>query len=296
MKKVYVPLDGSERAEAALGAAVPLATRLGAELVLLSARRPDVGIGTTRTYLDARAASLDRPARSLLVLDRDPAAAIALAANEQDAVVCMATRGRGAFRQAVLGSVAEEVVRASTTPLVLVGPRFQSTWELGETPIVLAGLDGSDPSRAAAFAAGGLALEMRARVRVVEVLRPSDVITVGEFPTTDVELLEEVVGQLEASGVAAEHRDDRRVRSGRRTRAGCRRAARGIHRGREPWALRPRSHCARERLDAHGEPGVVPRARCRAQVVGTPPRPRESRSEGCDSMKTIGLSKLRHVG
>ena len=42
MKTVFVPLDGSERAEAALGAAVPLATRLGAELVLLSARWPDV--------------------------------------------------------------------------------------------------------------------------------------------------------------------------------------------------------------------------------------------------------------
>src|SRR6476661_2224975 len=159
MKKVFVPLDGSERAEAALGAAVPLATRLGAELVLLSARWPDGGIGTTRTYLDARAASLDGPARSFLVLDRDPAAAIALAANERDAVVCMATRGRGDLRQAVLGSVAEEVIRVSTTPLVLVGPRFQSTWELGETPIVLAGLDGSDPSRAAALAAGRLALE-----------------------------------------------------------------------------------------------------------------------------------------
>ena len=272
MKTVFVPLDGSERAEAALGAAVPLATRLGAELVLLAARWPNVAIETTRKYLDVRAASLDRPARTLLVLDRDPADAIALAANEHDAVVCMATRGRGAVRQAVLGSVAEEVVRASTTPLVLVGPRFESTWELGETPIVLAGLDGSDPSRAAALAAGGLALEMRARVRVVEVLRPSDVITVGEFPTTDVELLEEVVGRARGQRRCRGVRGDRRVRSRRRARAGCRRAARGLHRAREPWALRPRSHCARERLDAHRESSVVPRTRCRAQVVGTPRR------------------------
>ena len=205
MKTVFVPLDGSERAESALGAAVPLATRLGAELVLLSARWPDVEIDTTRNYLDVRASSLDRPARTLLVLDRDPADAIALAAYEHDAVVCMATRGRGALRQAVLGSVAEEVVRTSVTPLMLVGPRFESTWKLGETPMVLAGLDGSGPSRAAALAAGGLAREIGARVRVVEVLRPSDVVALGEVATTPVELLEEVVGQLEAGGVAAEY-------------------------------------------------------------------------------------------
>ena len=205
MKTVFVPLDGSERAEAALGAAVPLATRLGAELVLLSARWPNVAIETTRDYLDVQAASLDRPARTLLVLDRDPADAIALAANEHDAIVCMATRGRGAMRQAVLGSVAEEVVRRSATPLMMVGPRFESTWKLGDTPMVLAGLHGSDRSPAAALAAGCLAREIRARVRVVEVLRPSDIVALGEVPTSPVELLEEVVGQLEAGGVAAEY-------------------------------------------------------------------------------------------
>ena len=205
MKTVFVPLDGSERAEAALVAAVPLATRLDAELVLLAARWPHAAIETTRKYLDERAASLDRPARTLVVLDRDPAAAIALAASEHDAVVCMSTRGRGAVREAVLGSVAEEVVRVSTTPILLVGPRFESTWELGENPIVLAGLDGSSPSRAAALAAGGLALDMRARVRVVEVLLPYHVITDAETPTPEVELIEEVVGELEASGVVAEY-------------------------------------------------------------------------------------------
>ncbi len=205
MKTVYVPLDGSERAEAALGAAAPLATRIGAELVLLSARWPNADIETARSYLDVRAAFLEQPARTWLVLDREPAEAIVLAACERDAVVCMATRGRGALKTAVLGSVAEEVVRTSPTPLILVGPRFESTWELGASPLVLAGLDGSSISRAAALAAGDLAVEIGARVRVVEVLRPSDVITVGSFPAADADLLEEVEGKLLARGVPAEH-------------------------------------------------------------------------------------------
>ena len=205
MKTIYVPLDGSERAETALGAAAPLAARVGAELVLLSARWPNADIETARSYLDVRAAFLEQSARTWLVLDRDPAEAIALAAGEPDAVVCMATRGRGALRNAVLGSVAEEVVRTSPTPLVLVGPRFEPTWELGASPLVVAGLDGSHLSRAAALAAGDLALEMGARVRVVEVLRPSDVITVGTFPTADADLLEQVVAELLSRGVVAEH-------------------------------------------------------------------------------------------
>ena len=205
MKTVYVPLDGSERAEAALGAAAPFAARIGAELVLLSAHWPNADIETARNYLDVRAAFLEQPARTWLVLDRDPVDAIVLAACERDAVVCMATRGRGALRTAVLGSVAEEVVRTSPTPLVLVGPRFESTWELGASPLVLAGLDGSRLSRAAALAAGDLALEMGASVRVVEVLRPSDVITVGSFPTADADVLKEVEAKLLSRGVSAEH-------------------------------------------------------------------------------------------
>lgn len=204
-KTVYVPLDGSERAEAALGPAMALASRAGAALVLLSAHWPDAGPDTPRDYLDARAAFLDQSARTWLVLDREPAAAILLAAEAPDALVCMATRGRGALRTAVLGSVAEEVVRTSPTPVVLVGPNLEPEWELGDAPVVLAGLDGSTSSRAAARAAGHLAASIGGRVRAVEVLRPRDVVAVGQFPGGDVDMLEDVVRELSTSGIPAEY-------------------------------------------------------------------------------------------
>ncbi len=202
---VYVALDGSERAEAALRPAMALASRAGAELVLLSTPWPNGGTDTPRSYLDARAAFLDQPARTWLVLDRDPADAILLAANVPDGLVCMATHGRGALREAVLGSVAEEVVRTSTTAVVLVGPALEPKWELGDAPVVLAGLDGSTASRAAARAAGHLAVSIGARVRAVEVLRPSDAIAIGQFPGGDVDMLEDVVRELSACGVSAEY-------------------------------------------------------------------------------------------
>jgi nucleotide-binding universal stress UspA family protein len=205
IKSIIVPLDGSELAESALKPGIALASRSGAELVLITTRWADTSGDTPQNYLDARIAFLDHPARPLFVFDREPKDAIVLAASEPGAVVCMATHGRGVLRAAALGSVAEAVVRESPAPVVLVGPRCAADWDLGDAPVVLAGLDGSKPSLAAAHAAGGLAAAIAGRVRAVEVLRPSDVITVGEFPDADVDLLEEVVRRLTARGVPADY-------------------------------------------------------------------------------------------
>jgi nucleotide-binding universal stress UspA family protein len=203
---VYVPLDGSERAESALAPAVSLASRAGAELVLFSALWPDASVGTVRNYLSARVAFLEHPARPWLILDREPADAILTVSAEPHALVCMSTRGRGAIREALLGSIGEEVVRASVAPVLLVGPEMRADWELGEAPLVLAGLDGSRPSLAAAQAAGDLATSVKARVRAIEVLRPSDVVTVGEFPGGDIEMLKQVVADLAQRGLEADYK------------------------------------------------------------------------------------------
>ena len=202
-KTVYVPLDGSERAESALRPAAAIASRAAADLVLVTARWLDVD--AARNYLDAQVARLVKGARPWLILDRDPADAILLAASADDALVCMATRGRGAAREAVLGSVAEDVVRSSRTPIALVGPGIRSGWGLGAQPLVYAGLDGSAWSRCAARAAGVLATSLGGRVRAVEVLRPSDVTDAGDFPEADVDLLERAVAELSSDGIPADY-------------------------------------------------------------------------------------------
>ena len=45
-----------------------------------------------------------------------------------DAVVCMATHGRGRVTAPLLGSVATEVLQRVTTPVLLVGPHCQADW------------------------------------------------------------------------------------------------------------------------------------------------------------------------
>jgi nucleotide-binding universal stress UspA family protein len=86
----------------------------------------------------------------------------------------MSTRGRGAARQVLFGSVGAAVLRTVTRPVLFVGPSFDPAWHVPSRPVLIAGVDGSAPSLRALRDAGDLALTFDGRVRVVQVLGPSD--------------------------------------------------------------------------------------------------------------------------
>ncbi len=258
---VYVPLDGSDRAERALAPATAIAARTGAELVLFATPWPDTRPETVSNYLSVQAAFLELPARPWLVLDRTPVDAIRTAAAEPDALVCMTTRGRGVVSEALLGSVAEEVVRTSVAPVLFVGPNMRADWELGDDPLVMAGLDGSTPSLAAAHAAGDLATSIGARVRAVEVLRPSDVITVGEFPGGDLAMLKEVAAELVRRGVTADYEMVDGYDAADTLAKLAALGTRDRHRGREPRPHRSGPCGARQHRDEDDPSRTLPGAR-----------------------------------
>jgi nucleotide-binding universal stress UspA family protein len=126
--RVVIPLDGSERAEAAL----PVAARWGGDLGV----RPHlVRVVDTSTQLtteeEARreaAAYLDEQARRLSVYDAvatsevltGPTVRALLEAIGPADLVVMTTRGRGGLGRALLGSVAERLVREAAGPVLLV--------------------------------------------------------------------------------------------------------------------------------------------------------------------------------
>jgi nucleotide-binding universal stress UspA family protein len=203
MSSVVVPLDGSELAESALGPGVALAKRLYAELVVVTTEWPGTAPRTQAGYLDARIAWLDHPARTLLVHDRAPDDAIVAAAADLGAIICMATRGRGAVRTTVLGSVAEAVVRSSPVPVVVVGPGCDAEWELPDVPLLLVGVDGSEPAREAALAAQDLVLALGGRADVVEVLEPRDTGDAGAARDAHLAALEQVAAGFAARGAPA---------------------------------------------------------------------------------------------
>jgi nucleotide-binding universal stress UspA family protein len=140
--RILVPLDGSTEAETALGPAAGLARSFGAALdvIRVVAPRPhsaELHAITLKSgsealdreaddYLEARVAALRKEgvtAEGWRVAHEDPAEGIRTAAVERGAdVVVMSTHGRGGLARAVIGSVADRLLRRGVTILALVRP------------------------------------------------------------------------------------------------------------------------------------------------------------------------------
>jgi nucleotide-binding universal stress UspA family protein len=145
MTTIVVPLDGSAFAERAVRPAVSFAARLARGRVLLVTCDPD-DIDAAQHQLDDRAALFSDVVEvdTRIIRDGDPADTIlATVAAESDALLCMATHGRGGLRATVLGSVANRVVCRSAQPIILVGPRWRTTLLPAERGRMLVCSDGS---------------------------------------------------------------------------------------------------------------------------------------------------------
>jgi nucleotide-binding universal stress UspA family protein len=116
-----VPLDGSPFAERAVPIACAFAERVEGRLLLVSAA--DHGPPEPGAYLAELAARCTNVAVDTIAnVAHLPAEAITSVVREaDDRVVCMTSHGRGALRWSVLGSTAEEVVRNTDRPVLLVG-------------------------------------------------------------------------------------------------------------------------------------------------------------------------------
>ena len=139
LDRVLVPLDGSPLAERALSTACALLReRPAATLILVRAAQAAVGgpwtdpietqfevVDEAKSYLAAVAARLrdEAPGRSVKtsVWYGAPASSIVDAAEACRAhLIVMSTHGRTGLRRVVVGSVAESVLRAARTPVLLV--------------------------------------------------------------------------------------------------------------------------------------------------------------------------------
>lgn len=144
MTRILVPLDGSGKDGRALAVAADIAGLAGADVVLLRVepsaekRLADVGPlavlaaahpqrGESEAEVTAVAADLrariDRDVISSVIESGDVPAAILAAAEAHNAIaIVMATQAPRAVGRMVHGSVADQVVRDSSRPVVLVPP------------------------------------------------------------------------------------------------------------------------------------------------------------------------------
>jgi nucleotide-binding universal stress UspA family protein len=166
-RSLIVPLDGSAFAEQALSLALTIARRAGATISVVQVHVPftpryadSIAPGTyeaeakvveqQRTYLDGMVKSLgsisSTPVTSALLENEVIAETLnnQVTATGTDLIV-MTTHGRGPLSRFWLGSVADELVRRATTPILLVRPQEKAP-DLTAEPVlrrILIPLDGS---------------------------------------------------------------------------------------------------------------------------------------------------------
>ena len=141
IQKILVPVDFSQCSEHALDYAVELADKLGASVHVLSVIGipsygvPELGVGITATMMDNmiadNQAALDALARPRKLYSKNM---IIRAVDERDVIlqtveelgadlIVMGTHGRRGISRALLGSVAEMVVRTAAVPVLTVRGR-----------------------------------------------------------------------------------------------------------------------------------------------------------------------------
>ncbi len=134
-KRILVPLDGSELAEAVLPHALALAKSTGAELVLLRVAFVPIlpgidpievqatAVEEAENYVAAAAKPLQAHGVKVEAKIRygDPVDEILdHVTRDHIDLIAMATHGRTGLKRVVLGSVSEHVLRRASVPVLLV--------------------------------------------------------------------------------------------------------------------------------------------------------------------------------
>jgi nucleotide-binding universal stress UspA family protein len=179
VQHLIVPTDGSDAAWRAADIAFDLARRCAATVEIVSFVSDDDEVEATTSRLGARLTQHDTAGadvRYAAVVARDSvAAALAdLVTAQPDAVVVMASHGRGRSA-ALMGSVTEELLRLEFGPLLVVGPRCDHPDLSGRRDVtgpIIATVDGSTASESALALAVAWGIELRAEPWVVHVTGP----------------------------------------------------------------------------------------------------------------------------
>lgn len=190
-RTILVPLDGSPLAEQAIPAALAVAVPAGSKVKLVLVHQPlppsQAGVSyakvelamrkADRDYLRSVAARLREQlgrALSAAVLKGDVVETLARYIRElRTDLVVMTTHGRGGIRRAWLGSVADQLIRTSEVPILLVRVSDAENLVAPASPReILVPLDGSPLAEAVLDPVAALARLWDAEISLVQVVSP----------------------------------------------------------------------------------------------------------------------------
>jgi nucleotide-binding universal stress UspA family protein len=192
-RTIVVPLDGSDVADAALPVAHHLAAAFRAEVQRITVRD-----GGKQRRVDVE-------------LDGDPAKAIVEhVATLEAPLVVLSGHGHSGWTKRLVGSVADQVVRTSDAPVVVVGPNLDRSQPLLAPRSLLVAVGPPPVPPSLVPAAVGWAAALRASMTLAHVISPevADVLEHAEEEasaiTPDLEALAEQARRLGLANVSAE--------------------------------------------------------------------------------------------
>ena len=233
VKKLVVGLDGSPLAEAALPYAEVFARANQAAVVLVRVARvgempeepPEEPVPSAAPATRTRPADISREStveqREVYEAERylhavaerlrseglvtetvvavgEPAIVLVEEAQTRQAeVLILSTHGRSGFGRWIYGSVADQVMRRSSVPVLLVPPACRLSWPRDRPPRILVPLDGSELARDVLAPAEHLAEALGAEIVLLRVVEPPLYSYAYTYPGVTPAIFPEAEAQLE---------------------------------------------------------------------------------------------------
>jgi nucleotide-binding universal stress UspA family protein len=194
LDRILVPLDGSAVAEMILPEVRKILRLVDSEIILIRSEFPvvadvypsvmfDTALEGARSYLQNVADRLSKEGvRTRTIVDLGPAAEFVLrtARQERATLIALATHGRTGAARALMGSVAEQIIRKSAVPVFAfrtlpAGPAESlPTDERRQVRNILLPLDRSERAIRALDPAADLCRLFGSRLMLLHVLEPDD--------------------------------------------------------------------------------------------------------------------------
>lgn len=185
-ERILVPVDGSAFSEEVLPVAASLARATNARLALMRVIERDAEQEEASRRLKELADGLQADAHMVPGRKSVASAILEEASRVPGTLVAMTTHGRSGLVEAMMGSVAQDIIRTGRDPVLAYRPRGRGADQGGDIAIdtVLLPIDGSGHSEWMQQQAGEWARALGAQLLVVQVISP-DAQPDPSIPATD---------------------------------------------------------------------------------------------------------------
>ncbi len=182
METIVVPLDDSLDPHLAVRTAFSLAERTECSVSLVSSCPAEQANEVAQSLCEAGDRFTHVAPHTIQILDGPPIEAVLDAAPPGRAIICMPTHARAGLSRLIFGSMAEDLIRHSTQPILCVGPDVADVPLPKEKSEILVCTDDSSASPLVFDAAADFAEWLDASCVIAQVVGPDEDVTTDGGP------------------------------------------------------------------------------------------------------------------